>query len=118
MLVFTANHLKLIEIRQPPVSINDPRGTGPIDGSSPLAGILGSMLGESPAAQKARVEEASKGANDLTGLVKKKKHILDDAPKISESERARHNGDGKRKIDADNKERNAGMYKKPKIDDS
>ena len=31
------------------------------------------MLGESPATQKAKIEEASKGANDLTGLVKRKK---------------------------------------------
>ena len=40
---------------------------------NPLGGILGEMLGEGPAAFKARIEEASKGANDLSGLVKHKK---------------------------------------------
>ena len=38
-----------------------------------MSGILGQILGESPAQQKARLEEASKNANDLSGLVKKKK---------------------------------------------
>jgi len=50
--------------------------TGPAgapDGSNPLVGILGSLLGESPAQQKSRIEEATKSANDLTGMVRKKK---------------------------------------------
>ena len=55
------------------MSISDPRGTGSIDGAAPLSGILGSILGESAEAQKARIEQASKQANDLTDLVKRKK---------------------------------------------
>ena len=64
---------QVIELRQPPVSVSDPTGTGTLDGSTPLSGILGSILGESPEEQKKRLEEASKGANDLTNLVKRKK---------------------------------------------
>ena len=66
---------QLLELHQPPVSISDPTGTGAIDGSNPLSGVLGSMFGESPEARKARLEEASRSANDLTGLIKKKKPI-------------------------------------------
>jgi len=64
---------RLIELRKPPVSINDPTGTGTLDGTNPLAGILGQLLGESPEAKKARVEQVTEGANDLTGLVRRKK---------------------------------------------
>lgn len=65
--------MQLVEIRQPPVSINDPTGTGTLDGAIPLSGILGSILGESPAAQQARLTDASNNATDLTNLVKRKK---------------------------------------------
>ena len=65
--------IQLVELRQPPVSINDPRGTGSVDGASALSGILGSILGESPEAQKARIEEATRGATDVSNLVKRKK---------------------------------------------
>lgn len=47
-----------------------PAGAGADE--DPLRGILGSILGETPASQKARIEEAAKGANDLSGLVKRK----------------------------------------------
>jgi HAT1-interacting factor 1 len=38
-----------------------------------MGGILGTTLGESPADAAARIEEAKKTANDLTGLVRRKK---------------------------------------------
>ena len=60
------------------MSINDPTGRGAIDGANPLSSILGSILGESPEAQKTRLEEAAKGANDLTNLVRRKKTANDD----------------------------------------
>ena len=103
-----------MEIRQPPVSINDPTGTGTTDGSNPLAGILGSMLGEPPAAQNARIEEATKGANDLTSLVKKKKPTTLDAQRTFESEAVQSNG--KRKVDFDEEKEGAGMGKKARIE--
>ena len=68
-------------MRQPPVSVNDPTGLGTLDGANPLSGILGSMLGESPAAQKARLEEASKDAKDLTNLVKRKRPVDNESSK-------------------------------------
>ena len=37
-----------------------------------IGGLLAQVLGQSAGEQKARIEEASKNANDLTGLVKKK----------------------------------------------
>ena len=38
-----------------------------------MSGILAQVLGESTSEQKARIEEATKNATDLSGLVKKKK---------------------------------------------
>jgi HAT1-interacting factor 1 len=40
---------------------------------NPTGGILGATLGESPAEAAARIEEAKKTANDLTGLIRRKK---------------------------------------------
>lgn len=40
---------------------------------NPLRGILGGMLGETPVDQKQRIAEATANANDLSGLIKKKK---------------------------------------------
>ncbi|CAJ2502324.1 Uu.00g097180.m01.CDS01 [Anthostomella pinea] len=58
---------RLVELRKPPVDMNDALGD-----DNPLAGILGKALGESAAETQARVEEAKKTANDLSGLVRKK----------------------------------------------
>lgn len=68
------------------------------------------MLGESPAAQKARIEEASKGANDLTGLVKKKKPAAGTSAPSSETKTVQSNG--KRKANFDVQEEDAMMEKK------
>lgn len=64
-----------MDLRAPPVDVNAALGgpAGAPDGTNPLTGILGAALGESPAEQQARIEEAKKGANDLTGLVRRKK---------------------------------------------
>ena len=53
-----------------------------------MNGLLGSLLGESSAAQKARIEEATKSANDLTSMIRHKKG-------------ADANGSAKRKSEAD-----------------
>lgn len=64
----------------------------PTDGN-PLSGILGSLLGESPSEQKTRLEEATRGARDLTGLVRRRKEETKapDGPETG-------NGKGKRKV--------------------
>lgn len=79
------------------MSINDPTGTGTIDGATPLSGILGSILGESAAEQKARLEEATKGAHDLTNLVKRKKPAAEGRQEELQTTAA--NGNGKRKLE-------------------
>lgn len=106
---------QLIELRQPPVSMNDPTSTGTLDGSNPLSGILGSLLGESAAAQKARIEEASKDANDLTGLVKRRKASNAPSPQPSADGSAKTNG--KRKVDFDEQTVEVGTGKKAKLED-
>ena len=102
---------QLIELRQPPISINDPTNTGNVHSSAdPLRGILGSIVGESPATQRARMEEASKDANDLTMLVKRKKptngasiEAFKSGPDISM---------GKRKVGISDNREDAGTVKK------
>ena len=67
------------------------------------------MLGESPQVQKAKIEEAAKGATDLTNLVKRKKgaggassSAASPAPASGPGTVAgAENGNGKRKRDAD-----------------
>lgn len=89
--------LKLVELRQPPVSASDPTGLGTVDGSYALNGILVSILGESPADQGLRLEEASRGAKDLTSLVKRKRPAGNESSRCAE-ETVNHTN-GKRKID-------------------
>ena len=96
--VRTKTFTQLEDLRKPPVSVNDASGpAGASIDNNPLGGILGEMLGESPQAFKARIEEASKGANDLSGLVKHKKKPVTTNLESSSS------GDvkGKRKASAD-----------------
>lgn len=106
---------QLIDLRQAPVSINDPTGTGSVDGANPLSGILGSILGEPEVAQKARIEKASKGANDLTGLVKRKKASNASSPQSAPIESLKTNG--KRKGELVDEVIEVGNGKKVKLSD-
>ena len=108
--------LQLVELRQPPVSINDPTSTGTVDGSNPLSGILGSILGESPAAQKARLEEASRQATDLTDLVKRKKGSAVPSPQPA-AEHTPNVTNGKRKVEFDEEVVEVGTGKKARLED-
>lgn len=60
-----------------------------------FTGLLGSMLGADPAIQKAKIEEATKGANDLSGLVRHKKKDKPAEPTSNGS------GSGKRKLEVE-----------------
>ncbi|EAU34682.1 conserved hypothetical protein [Aspergillus terreus NIH2624] len=60
---------RLIDLRRPPVSIEESNDKN----EAFLKGILGQMMGETPAQQAARLDAATKNANDLSGLVKKRK---------------------------------------------
>ncbi|KAI9805367.1 MAG: hypothetical protein M1833_005820 [Piccolia ochrophora] len=113
---------RLTDLRAPPVSI-EAATTGPAgapDGSNPLSGILGSLLGESPVEQRTRLEEATKSANDLTGLVRRNKETTGDVKKRTETvHRAENgiNGNGKRKADSLSDTRDANTGKKARVED-
>jgi HAT1-interacting factor 1 len=62
--------MKLVDLLRPPLSINDPSQN--TDSLNTLNGIIGQIIGKSPAEQKARLDEVAKGANDLSSLVRRK----------------------------------------------
>lgn len=119
-VAYQATDMKqLVELRQPPVSLNDPTGTGAIDGANPLSGILGSILGETPAAQEARLQEATNNATDLTNLVKRKKPAAgaDDPPLDIDDGTAPPKPNGKRKVEFDEEVVEVGTGKKARLSD-
>jgi HAT1-interacting factor 1 len=63
---------------------------------SVFQGLLGGLLGADPATQKAKLEEATKSANDVSSLVRTKKKAPTPAPAASASN---DNGSSKRKLD-------------------
>ncbi|KAL1998104.1 hypothetical protein VTN02DRAFT_6853 [Thermoascus thermophilus] len=82
--IVTDMEQRLHDLRRPPVSINDLNQNG--DGFNTLGGILGQLIGQSPSEQKARLEEATQGANDLSALVRKK-------PPVNGSTRSANNAE-------------------------
>lgn len=65
---------RVVDLRNPAVSLAGATGpAGAPDGSDPLRGVLGAMLGESKVEQQKRISEATEKANDLSGLVKHRK---------------------------------------------
>lgn len=85
---------RLIDLRNPAVVVSE--GVG--GAGDPGSGLLGQLLGESAGEQKQRIEEATRTANDLTGMVRKKKQ-----PKAETSSEpiaeGQVNGKGKRKLE-------------------
>ncbi|KKY23014.1 putative tetratricopeptide repeat domain protein [Phaeomoniella chlamydospora] len=111
---------RLVDLKAPPVSINDPNSTGTLDGATPLSGILGQILGESPDEQKKRLEEASKNATDLSGLVKRKKPkqpSAEPAEKANGVAEAANGTNGKRKLDESETTDDLTNGKKSKVED-
>jgi hypothetical protein len=95
----------LAELKAPPVDVKDAL----YGAEGTPGGILGAALGESPTEAAARIEEAKKNATDLTGLIKRKK-------KVGEEASADTNGtstNGKRKAEDDEEE----SVKKVKFDE-
>ncbi|KAH8820949.1 putative NASP-related protein sim3 [Xylogone sp. PMI_703] len=85
---------RLAELKASPVNLNLKEE---LYGGATSEGVLSGSTGESPTAANARIEEAKKTANDLTGLVRRKKN-----PKASESstpEPSNEAGNGKRKAE-------------------
>ncbi|KAI9860579.1 MAG: hypothetical protein M1813_006003 [Trichoglossum hirsutum] len=89
---------RLTDLRAPPVPFSATlEDVGVHDGSGTLGSILGAILGESPAEQRVRLEEASKNANDISGLVRRKKNVLEEEESKAENG---INGNGKRKVES------------------
>lgn len=88
---------------------------------------MGSILGESPAAQKEKLDEASINANDLTGLIKRsgKKGVTTTnttaaaaaGPGVEKVHHENANGNGKRKIEFDDEFVEVGSGKKARLSD-
>lgn len=69
---------RLVDLRNPaPAALSAGDPSGALDGSDPLRGVLGAVLGESKAEQQERLREVTSQANDLSGLVKKRKAKVD-----------------------------------------
>ncbi|OBT74430.1 hypothetical protein VF21_06583 [Pseudogymnoascus sp. 05NY08] len=86
---------RLTDLRAPPVDISAALNGPPGSGSS---GLIGSMLGETAAQTAQRVEEAKKGATDLSGMVRKKeKKEVNGNGKRSAEEAGEGNGEGGKK---------------------
>ncbi|KAL7919822.1 hypothetical protein ACQKWADRAFT_300161 [Trichoderma austrokoningii] len=83
---------RLVDLKKDPLSASELLS----EGVNPLGGLLGAALGGSAAEVQARVEEATKNAVDLSGLVRKKKPKDDEAAPV--------NGGGKRKADEESTE--------------
>jgi HAT1-interacting factor 1 len=95
------------------VDVNGLKSALGMSGGNSMGGILETAIGETPAEAAARLEEAKKGANDLTGLVRKKeKKETNDtaAPVVSV------NTNGKRKAEED-PEDEVEETKKAKVED-
>ncbi|KAI1764178.1 hypothetical protein GGR53DRAFT_494685 [Hypoxylon sp. FL1150] len=58
---------RLVELQKPPMDVNSV-----LAADDPVFGVLGAALGESAPEKQARLEEAKKGAKDVSGLVRKK----------------------------------------------
>lgn len=108
---------QLIELRLPPFSIDERLGKGTNEGMHPLKGILGSILKDSPAVQKTKLEAASIGAADLTNLVKRKNATATRqlGPEI---ESIQLESNGKRKVGFVEEVVDVGTGKKAKLSDA
>ncbi|KAJ5721139.1 uncharacterized protein N7483_009073 [Penicillium malachiteum] len=85
---------RLVDLRRSPATVEESNQ----DNEAFLKGILGQIVGQSPADQKARLDAASNEANDLSSLVRRKpasqaapvsKRPAEDDPSENDSKRAR-----------------------------
>ncbi|KAI9820445.1 MAG: hypothetical protein M1832_003778 [Thelocarpon impressellum] len=107
---------RALDLRNPPVDI-EAATHGPSDASNPLSSILGSLLGEAPSDQAARIEQATKEATDLSGLVRRKKPTSTAEAGPSKNG-VNGNGAGKRKVEFAEEVEEVGTGKKARIEDA
>jgi HAT1-interacting factor 1 len=84
-----ADPAQLVDLRAPPVDIN-----AALNVPTSAAGVMAAALGESPEEAARRIEAATKGATDLTSMVRKKE-------KKTEAAGAAGATNGKRKAEDD-----------------
>ncbi|EHL03494.1 putative NASP-related protein sim3 [Glarea lozoyensis 74030] len=104
---------RLAELKGGPVDVDGLKSALGMSGGNSMGGILGATIGESPSEAAARIEEAKKGANDLSSLVRKKDKkdtVEDDATEVM-------NTNGKRKAE-DEPEEDSESSKKAKVEDA
>lgn len=92
-----------------------------------MGGILGAALGESAEQTQARIEEAKKSANDLTGLVRKKAKEepkpaevpeVPEVPKVAEPAEPQANGENGAKRKAEEPAEDEDSAKKAKVEET
>lgn len=82
-----------------------------------MTGILGSVLSESPAVQREKLEAASIGAADLTNLVKRKAATATD--EVNQSSTANTlESNGKRKVGFAGEAADIDVHKRAKVSDT
>ncbi|KAF2204971.1 hypothetical protein GQ43DRAFT_453460 [Delitschia confertaspora ATCC 74209] len=86
---------RLVDLQADPLK----QAPQPLDGVDPelFSGLLSDLLGADAATQKAKIAEAAKGAQDVSGLVRSKKK--EKAQVTAENGGASGSGNGKRKLE-------------------
>ncbi|KAK1843398.1 histone h1-binding protein [Colletotrichum chrysophilum] len=112
---------RLTELRKPPIDMNAALA------DQAMGGILGAALGESAEQTQARIEEAKKSANDLTGLVRKKAKEepkpaevpeVPEVPKVAEPAEPQANGENGAKRKAEEPAEDEDSAKKAKVEET
>ncbi|KAI8164154.1 NASP-related protein sim3 [Colletotrichum sp. SAR 10_65] len=112
---------RLTELRKPPIDMNAALA------EQAMGGILGAALGESAEQTQARIEEAKKSANDLTGLVRKKAKEepkpaevpeVPEVPKVAEPAEPQANGENGAKRKAEEPAEDEDSAKKAKVEET
>lgn len=104
---------KLVDLRKNPV---DPQELLGAPEANVLGGLFGAVLGETPEQTQARVAEATKGAVDLTSMVRKKaKPEGESAAAVPAAESSASNG--KRKAEDEPVETGGEAPKKARVEE-
>ncbi|KAL8694279.1 MAG: hypothetical protein Q9218_001047 [Villophora microphyllina] len=98
---------RLLELRETRVAVDEASQNKDVNG------ILGSILGQSPVTQQERLDEAAKGATDLSNLIKRKKPLANAESSTTEINNA--STGSKRKVDSADQVMEVGTGKKARL---
>ncbi len=106
---------QLVDLRKNPI---DPQELLGAPEANVLGGLFGAVLGETPEQTQARVAEATKGAVDLTSMVRKKtKPETDSAGAAAAAAPAESSTNGKRKAEDELVETGGESPKKARVEE-